>query len=107
VPSRWEEPFGLTALEAMRAGKPVLASQMGGLPEIVEDRVTGFLVQPLDTRGWAEAVLRLTHDDGLRRRLGKEGRASLERRFNVRLHDERLRAAYAEAMASGNQKPSR
>jgi glycosyltransferase involved in cell wall biosynthesis len=98
IPSRWEEVFGLTALEAMRAGKPVVASTVGGLPEIVGDRVSGFLVHPLDIRGWAEAVLRLVHDDALRKRLGREGRSVLERKFSVREHDARLKELYAEAM---------
>jgi len=54
--SRWEEPFGLVAAEAQAAGTPVIASARGGLPEVVRDGVTGFVVDPDDTDGVAGAL---------------------------------------------------
>ena len=48
IPSRWREPFGLVALQAAEASRPVVASRVGGLPEIVQHGVTGILVPPDD-----------------------------------------------------------
>lgn len=74
VPSRWEEPFGLVALEAMMAGAPVVASHSGGLAEIVRDGQTGFLVPPGDVDALAEALFRLLRDRQLSERFGQAGR---------------------------------
>ncbi len=54
--SRWEEPFGLVAAEAQAAGTPVIASARGGLPEVVRDGVTGFVVDPDETDAIADAL---------------------------------------------------
>jgi glycosyltransferase involved in cell wall biosynthesis len=55
-PARWDEPFGLAAAEAQACGTPVVAFRRGGLPEVIVDHVTGFLVPPDDIRAAAEAV---------------------------------------------------
>jgi glycosyltransferase involved in cell wall biosynthesis len=73
VPSRWPEPFGLTALEAMAAGAALLASQTGGLPE-----VTGAACVPVsaeDPAGMADAMVALATDPARRAALGAAGRA--------------------------------
>jgi len=57
------ESFGLGALEAMACGVPVVASRVGGLPEVVNDGETGFLVDPTDLDGYADAAVRLLADD--------------------------------------------
>lgn len=59
-PAKWEEPFGLVAAEALAAGTPVVAFRRGGLREVVVDGLTGFLVDPDDIAGAAEAVRQLT-----------------------------------------------
>jgi len=59
VPSIWPEPFGNVALEAQCLGLPVIASSAGGLPEIVQDDVTGILVQPNDCGDLSEGIIRL------------------------------------------------
>src|SRR5262249_3883815 len=69
VPSHYEA-FGLAALEAMAAARPVVASDDGGLPEIVVDSETGFLVPPRDPDRLAAALRRLIDDPALRARLG-------------------------------------
>jgi glycosyltransferase involved in cell wall biosynthesis len=58
-PARWDEPFGLAAAEAQACGTPVIAFRRGGLPEVIADHVTGFLVPPDDVRAAAEAVARM------------------------------------------------
>ena len=71
VPSLWPEPFGLVALEAAAAGKAVIASDIGGLMNIVVDGETGLLVAPNDRPALREAINRLVDDDALRGELGK------------------------------------
>ena len=89
------EPFGIINLEAMACGTPVVASAVGGIPEIIADGETGFLVplgkqdpttfEPLDaegfSRGLATGINRLLADEPLRRRMAAAGRADVERRF--------------------------
>ncbi len=94
IPSRWHENFPLTALEAMAAGKPVIGSHVGGMPEVVEDHRTGLLVSPVDLQGWAEAVARLAYDEDFRVRLGREARQAVETTFHIRHHWARLLRAY-------------
>jgi glycosyltransferase involved in cell wall biosynthesis len=74
LPSRREnQPLAL--LEAMAAGKPVVAARVGGVPEIVTDGVDGLLVEPGDVGGLARAMAALVEDAGLRERLGQRARA--------------------------------
>ena len=74
VPSVWPEPFGLVAAEAMAAGKPVVASAVGGLAELVEDGTTGVHVAPDDVSALRNALERIIGDAPLRARLGAAGR---------------------------------
>ncbi len=82
VPSTWYEPFGITAVEAMSCGKPVVASKTGGLAGIVEDNVTGYLVPPCDVSGFYDAIMKLLDDDEKRENMGNEGRKRAERMFD-------------------------
>jgi len=74
VPSLWAEPFGLVAPEAMMRGTAVIASQSGGLGEIVRHGETGIHVLPGDVGGLAEAMIRLLRDRALAEHFGKAGR---------------------------------
>jgi glycosyltransferase involved in cell wall biosynthesis len=80
VPSLWEEPFGLVAVEGMARALPVVATRSGALPEIVADGETGFVVER-DAHALRAAVSRLVADPGLRRDLGAAGRRRVEERF--------------------------
>ncbi len=82
VPSTEPEPFGMVALEAMAAGKPVVAANHGGLPEIVEDGQTGILVSPGSAPDLARALTELTENDELRRKMGEAGRRRLLQDFS-------------------------
>jgi len=74
LPSR-HEPFGIVNMEAMASGKAIVATSVGGVPEIVRDGENGMLVPPDDPQALADAINRLLDDDPLRRRLGQAGRA--------------------------------
>lgn len=75
VPSIWAEAFGLSALEPMSRGTPVVASEVGGLPEVIEHEKTGLLVPPGDEDALAHALGRLLKNPEERRRMGEKGRA--------------------------------
>lgn len=78
------ESFGLAAVEAMACGNPVIASRSGGLQEVVEDGMTGLLVEPGDIEGIAEALRRYALDESLRARHGRAARTACEQRFDIR-----------------------
>lgn len=70
APSVWPEPFGIVVLEAMAAGRPVIASRIGGLSDAVVDGESGFLVPPGDPLALSEAMARLIADPDLREQMG-------------------------------------
>lgn len=74
APSVWQEPFGMVAVEAMAAGRPVIASAVGGLAALVADGTSGLLVPPGDVVSLRTAMQRLLVDPVLRCRMGTEGR---------------------------------
>jgi N-acetyl-alpha-D-glucosaminyl L-malate synthase BshA len=88
------ESFGLVALEAMSAGVPVVASSVGGLPELVESGVTGYLAPVDDLEAHVAAVLSLLTDDARRRRFGRAGRKMAVERFHVDRIVDRYRKVY-------------
>jgi N-acetyl-alpha-D-glucosaminyl L-malate synthase BshA len=79
-----KESFGLVALEAMACGKPVIASRAGGIPEVVEDGVTGYLLPVGDVEGMADKVIKLFTDDELYSAFSKR---SMDRAYNKFCHE--------------------
>jgi glycosyltransferase involved in cell wall biosynthesis len=94
VPSL-REVFGLVAVEAMALARPVVASAVGGLPEVVEDGVTGILIPPRDPSALAEAVTRLYTDAPLREKMGVAGRRRAGERFDLKVHVKKIENIYA------------
>ena len=84
VPSRWQEPLGLIAIEAAACGKPVVATRVGGIPEVVLDGVTGYLVEPQDIEQMARCVQELVNDPLTRRALGDAAHARIKNLFTER-----------------------
>lgn len=101
LPSR-DEGFGLTMVEAMASGKPVVATAVGGIPEVVEDGVTGFLVPSGDPQALARALQTLLSNPGLRIAMGQAGRRRAENLFDIKAHVHAMENVYQElAPASG------
>jgi glycosyltransferase involved in cell wall biosynthesis len=84
VPSRFEEPFGLVAIEAAFFGIPVVATKKGGLPEIVKDGVTGYLCEPENPQSLAARLEELVVDPEVRRSMGAAARERARACFSER-----------------------
>jgi len=82
--SRWEELFGWMIAEAMAHKKPVIATRVGGIPELVADQKSGYLVERGDTADAAEKLLKLLYDPRLRETMGAEGYRIVHDRFSLR-----------------------
>lgn len=99
MPSRWREGFGLVALEAAMHGRAVIATRVGGLPEVVANDETGILVDREDVDALAQAALRLLRNPGLAVKLGAAGRTRANRRFDFDFHTDQYEALYRQLAA--------
>lgn len=84
MPSQWEETFGLILIEAGINEKPVVATRVGGIPEVVAHGETGFLVERTDIESMVRYVTLLINDPSLRSKMGQRARALVEERFTGR-----------------------
>ena len=89
------EGLGTSLLDAMAAGRPIVATQAGGIPEVVVDGETGVLVPPRDGEALAAAILGMLRDEGRRRRMADAGLARVRTRFSVDRMVEQTLAVYA------------
>jgi glycosyltransferase involved in cell wall biosynthesis len=96
VPSLWEG-FGLVTLEAMALKKPIVASRVGALPEIVVNNETGLLVEPAQAGALAEALSQLLGNPARAQTMGTAGKARLEKQFSVSQMAKQMAAVYKEA----------
>lgn len=99
VPSEWYENFPLVVAESFALAKPVIASRLGGLAELIESGRTGLLVPPGDAGELAEAIRAMARDPEGARAMGEAARAEVETRYTPEIHLEQLLAAYAAAGA--------
>jgi glycosyltransferase involved in cell wall biosynthesis len=93
------EGIPIVLMEALATGVPVVASDISGIPELVEDDGTGLLVPPRDSAAIARALLRLHDDEDLGRRLGSAGREKVEREFDAYENAARLASEIATRRA--------
>jgi glycosyltransferase involved in cell wall biosynthesis len=103
VPS-FGEGFGMVALEAMERGRPVIASDVGGLPEIVDEGRTGMLVPPGDVEALARAIAELADDPARAAAMGEAGRTRALAEFSQDRCTERIAALYGTALAAGRER---
>lgn len=92
------ESFGLATLEAMSCGVPVVGTDVGGMPEVVEHGVSGYLFEVGDTGAMAEAAVNIITDEALRKRLGAAARARAVERFHVDQITRRYEQIYERLM---------
>jgi len=97
VPSRFES-FGLTYIEAMRFAKPLVGCRSGAATEVIEDGVTGLLVSRESVGDLTEALAKLIMNPAMRRQMGRAGRRTFERRFDLRHMTTGLENAYGQVV---------
>jgi glycosyltransferase involved in cell wall biosynthesis len=99
------EPFGQVIIEGMAAGKPVVATNGGGVPEIVEDGSTGILVPMGDVQAMADAICEILADPVRAREMGIRGRQRVENHFTVELTASKVETVFYEVLRRhGNQR---
>ena len=106
VTTPWYEPFGLTPLEAMACGRPVIGSAVGGITYTVQDGVTGFLVPPRAPQALADRLKFLLTRPSLRERMGRAARERVEREFTWATVGERTAQLYESLLAQPRFKPA-
>jgi glycosyltransferase involved in cell wall biosynthesis len=99
LPTR-AEPFGIVILEAMAAGLPVIASKVGGIPEILTSPEIGSLVDPLTPEAFANAIREVLFRPDRGKSMGAKARLSLAGRFDTVTGAERLKKVYLNALGA-------
>jgi len=94
LPSMIREGLSIAMIEAMAMGLPVIGSNVGGIPELIEDRVSGFLVSPGDTDQLARIIDLLATEQDLRKRLGQQGKRIYEEKFTLPRMVQQIEALY-------------
>jgi len=95
--SRWEEVFGWVIAEAMASRKPLVGTRVGGIPELIEDGVNGYLVSRGDTAAMTEKILSLMVEPDLRQRFGLAGYQTVESKFDLERNVSKLLRLYGAA----------
>jgi glycosyltransferase involved in cell wall biosynthesis len=101
MPSLWQDALPLAVMQPMALGRPVVASAVGGIPEMIADGETGLLVPPADEAALATALSALLADPARRARFGREGRARVARLFTVASQMDALTGLAAEGFGLG------
>lgn len=99
--SIWYENYPVSLLEAGALGKAVVGSRLGGIPEIIENGVNGFLAEPADANDWREKIQRLWSDDDLCEQMGRRARELVTERNKPENHYKQLMEIYRGIVASG------
>lgn len=99
VPSEWHENNPLSILEAMAHAKPIVASHIGGIPELVRHGETGFLFEPKNTQQMSSYIRTLFSDSDLRRKFGNEARTIAEKEYSLERHGAAVLSLYQSLAA--------
>jgi glycosyltransferase involved in cell wall biosynthesis len=101
VPSTWYENQPMAVLEGMAAGLPVIGTDLGGLPELIDEGVDGYLVPPTDEKALASAIGRVIDDSSRAFNMGQNGRRKIESDFSPSVHLDRISGLYRRLGAEG------
>lgn len=99
LPTLWPDPLPRAVMEAMAAGKPVVAYRDGGVSEMVVNGETGFLCHPGDVVGLTRMIVEMAGDEGLRNRLGEAGQKRAQDLFSIERHVDQMEKILAETMS--------
>jgi glycosyltransferase involved in cell wall biosynthesis len=105
VPSVWDEPFGIVGIEAMQCGKPVVAFDVGGVPEWLENGKSGFMVPRKDVQALGEAINRLFNNRGIAEKMGIQARQLYQEKFHKDHHIRHLMQLFKSLRLPGNSAP--
>jgi len=92
------EGLGLVLLEALASGKPIVATDVGGVSSVVENNVNGFLVEPSMPKLLAEPVLRLLKDEAVYARMARSGKETVIKKFSINGMADRTEEVYKDAV---------
>lgn len=98
LPSQWYENCPLSVLESHAFGKPVIGSNIGGIPELISDRVDGFLVPPGDADALRQQMLWMATQRSQAVEMGLAGRRKVEEQFNPEIHYEKIMSVYRQVL---------
>jgi glycosyltransferase involved in cell wall biosynthesis len=88
--------MGRSILEAMACAKPIIASRVGGIPDLVDDGINGILIPPNDSRALAQNLIKLLNDESMRRKLGAAAKEKVSVRYDVNTMVEQISRVYAD-----------
>ena len=103
VPSIWGEPCGIVVLEGLACGVPVVASRVGGIPELIDEGRTGLLVSPADPNALGSSLVRALHDDELHESAARLGPAVVARRHAWNSIGARLESIYDSVLGTAEK----
>lgn len=98
LPSEWYENCPASILEAFALGKPVIGSNIGGIPELIEDGVDGFLFEPGNAEELSEKIAYLISQPRLREEMGKNAQKKMEEKYNPEVYYQRLMGVYQKLL---------
>lgn len=102
VPSIWQEPFGKVVIEAFACEKPVIASNVGALPELVENQINGLIVPPNDAESLGKAVIHLFSDKKKSKKMGISNREIVEKKYSFEIIARKCSEIYQEVLQKSN-----
>jgi glycosyltransferase involved in cell wall biosynthesis len=98
-PSSQAEPFGLTMLESMASATPIVVTRMGGMPEVVQEEISGYVIQQRNFETLSDRICMLLEDERLRRRLGTTGRSIVEQHYTARIMTAKHLSVYDQVLS--------
>lgn len=96
LPSTVREGLGLSLIEAMAAGKPVIGTALGGIPEVIEDKENGLLVPPKDSTALANAIISILTNEKMAKKMGNRGKEIVKSKFSSHIMINKIENLYTE-----------